>query len=165
MNKNIELVNLDVEANKVIALTHDGDLKCFTRQQLLELLDLAQNVPFKVENRPKGASLASIGNLASRLLDKAQKGGFSLKAQKKLAQAIESFNGVIKQRANSPAYYRLMKLKEIPGISSELSEAIDELVNKYPDLKDLRVRKEALAELEMGHTQVEKAASRSRKKK
>lgn len=134
MAKNVELVNLDVETNKIIAVTYDGELRSFTRQQLLELLDLAQNVPLKGENRAKGASLASIGNLASRLLSKAQEGDFSLKDQDRLAEAIESFNGIIKKRANSPAYHRLVKLKEFQGLTGRLRDAIDNFINKYPEL-------------------------------
>lgn len=132
--RKFDIVDLEQDENKIIALEHHGQLRLLTKPQLLELLDQFQGATPRATNKASGASLASVGNLASRLLDKALEGDFSLKGQENLAQALRMFNGIIKQRATSPAYYRLQKLKQYQEITPDLRLEIDKFIKKYPQL-------------------------------
>lgn len=165
MSKNPELINLDVEEHKVIALTHGGVLKSFTRAQLLALLDQAAKAPIKAESEDSGVSLASIGNRASRLLRKAQRGLLPIQDQEKLTQAIDNFDGVIAGRATSPVFHVFAELLEIKGISTRLKDSMLEFINRYPQLKAIPVKERASGSDEKRQTQVENKSKGGRKAK
>lgn len=141
------LIDLDGQESFILTITHNGQVRSLTKSELLKLLDLSQNIPFKASNlaseRLNGLThtrtLASVGNRISRYLHDLQANPKSKDKNDefRLIKILKEFDGLVKDRATSEIYPNIQELLKL-NISGNLRDELNDFLSKYPTIAKIK---------------------------